>query len=69
MSSTTENVSFFITFSNESCSRERYKEYVADAPSVHKNPITYFPLLTPEVFSESAFTARRVAETVRELKS
>lgn len=57
-----------ITFSKESCTRERYKEYVADAPSVQKNPITYFLLGMPAGFSESALTARREAEAVRRIR-
>ena len=65
ISKTTSKVSLFITFWKDNCTRERYKEYVADAPSVQRNPITYFPLGVPVVSSESEWTARREADMVR----
>lgn len=40
---------------------------MADAPTVHRNPITYFPLETVEAFSESELTARREAEMVSKI--
>ena len=52
-------------FWKESCTRERYSEYVAEAPRVHKKPVTYFPLETSLVFSVPALIARREADVVR----
>lgn len=60
-----------ITFLKVNSRRERNSEYVADAPTVHRNPMMYFPLETFVVESESGWTARSEAETVsrtRELK-
>lgn len=38
---------------------------MADAPKVHKNPVTYFAFAVFVSLSESEWTARRVAEMVR----
>ena len=65
ISNTAEKVSVFITFWKESCTKERFNENIADAPSVQRNPITYFPLGIPVMFSELVLTARRDADMVR----
>lgn len=38
---------------------------MAEAPKVHKNPVTYFAFAIFVSLSESEWTARRVAEMVR----
>jgi hypothetical protein len=66
MSMTTVKVSFLITFLNASCVRESTKPYPADAPIVHINPITYFPLETPEESEEESVSkTRRIEDMVR----
>lgn len=45
--------------------RESSSEYVADAPTVHRNSMMYFPVETFVVVSESGCTARSEAEIVR----
>src|ERR1044072_10045771 len=66
MSKIAEKVSLLITFSKESCTRDRYKENVADAPRVRMNPSTCFSLgISVESSPESELIARREADMVR----
>ncbi|RDX96820.1 hypothetical protein CR513_20480, partial [Mucuna pruriens] len=64
ISKTTENVSFFRTFSKDSCMRESKREYTAEAPRVHRKPTIYFPLETPDGSPLSSLTARSAADKV-----
>lgn len=65
MSRTASNVSLLNIFLKDSSNRERPREYKADAPSVHRNPMMYFPWETLVEASESGWIARSEAERVR----